>query len=77
MIRISFDTQSESQDIRHPEAWRPEAAAVLRQIARRIAGGEAMPLIILNREGRVLGKAREISYQPEPAGQSTARSPHK
>jgi hypothetical protein len=75
MIRISFDTHSDSQDSKHPEAWRREAAALLRDIAKRINAGEAMPLIILNREGRFLGKAREISYQPEPAQQSSAKPP--
>jgi hypothetical protein len=76
MIRISFDTQSDSQDIKHPEAWRREAATLLREIAKRITAGEAMPLILMNRDGKAVGKARELSYQPEPSRQLAARPPH-
>ncbi len=76
MIRISFDTQSDSQDITHPEAWRREAAALLRDIARRITAGEAMPLTLVNREGNNIGKARELSYHPEPPRQLAAKPPH-
>jgi hypothetical protein len=67
MIRISFDTRTDSDDPMHPEAWRREAAAVLREIARRIAGGETMPLTLLDSEGNSIGKARELSYRPESA----------
>lgn len=31
-----------------------------------------MPLILMDREGRFIGKARELSYQPEPDRQSAA-----
>jgi hypothetical protein len=75
MIRISFETQSDSQDVEHPEAWRQEAAAVLRSITKRISSGEAMPLILQNREGSIIGKARELSYQPEPVRQSAVKLP--
>lgn len=66
MIRISFETRTNSNDSKKPEAWRPEAAAVLREIARRIAAGEAMPLNLHDRKGNFIGRAREISYQPDP-----------
>lgn len=72
MIRISFDTRTDSEDPIAPNAWRREAAALLRGIAKRIAAGEAMPLILMDREGRFIGKARELSYQPEPDRQSAA-----
>ena len=75
MIRISFDTRTDSEDPKRPEAWRPEAAAVLRSIAKRITAGEAMPLILLNRDGNFIGKARELSYRPEPPRQSAAKLP--
>ena len=75
MIRISFETLTNSDDIEHPEAWRREASARLREIAKRIASGEAMPLILLNREGNFIGKAREISYRPEQPRQSATKSP--
>lgn len=67
MIRISFETTTNSEDPAHPEAWRKEAAALLREIANRITAGEAMPLILLSREGNVIGRARELSYRPDPA----------
>jgi hypothetical protein len=75
MIRISFDTRTDSEDAVAPNAWRREAATLLRQIAKRIAAGEAMPLILLNREGNYIGKARELSYRPEPFRQSAAKPP--
>lgn len=75
MIRISFETQTNSEDPVAPNAWRREASARLREIAKRIATGEAMPLILLNREGNFIGKAREISYRPEPPRQSATKSP--
>jgi hypothetical protein len=75
MIRISFDTRTDSEDPVAPNTWRREAATLLRQIAKRIAAGEAMPLSLLNRGGNYVGKARELSYRPEPVRQSTAK-PH-
>ena len=75
MIRISFDTLTDSQDPVAPNAWRRESATLLRQIAKRIAAGEPMPLILLNREGSYIGKARELSYRPEPVRQSAAKPP--
>jgi hypothetical protein len=72
MIRISFDTRTDSEDPVAPDAWRIEASDLLREIAQRIATGESMPLILMDREGRFLGRAREISYQPEPARQPAA-----
>ena len=66
MIRISFDTRTNSEDLHTPEAWRLEAATLLKQIATRIESGEAMPLRLLDSAGNLIGKAREISYQPEP-----------
>jgi hypothetical protein len=69
MIRISFDTRTDSDDPELPDAWRQEAAVMLREIAKRIAAGESMPLNLLDRDGHLIGKAREISYQPEPARQ--------
>jgi hypothetical protein len=75
MIRISFETRTDSEDPVAPNAWRREAAARLREIAKRIATGEAMPLILLGSDGNSFGKAREISYRPEPA-QSAAKPPH-
>lgn len=75
MIRISFETLTNSDDPEDPEAWRQEAAAVLRSIAKRISTGEAMPLILLNRDGSIIGKARELSYRPEPARHSPAKNP--
>jgi hypothetical protein len=55
MIRISFDTRTDSENDKHPEAWRPEAAARLREIAKRIAAGETMPLLLHDLEGNVIG----------------------
>lgn len=75
MIRISFDTRTNSEDAVDPDAWRIEASAMLRDIAQRIAAGEAMPLILRNRDGIIIGKARELSYQPEPARQSAVKPP--
>lgn len=75
MIRISFETRTDSEDPVAPNAWRREASARLREIAKRIATGEAMPLILLNSEGNFVGKAREISYRPEPPRQSATKSP--
>jgi hypothetical protein len=75
MIRISFETQTNSEDPVAPNAWRREASGRLREIAKRIATGEAMPLILMNREGNFIGKAREISYRPEPPRQSATKSP--
>jgi hypothetical protein len=75
MVRITFETQTNSEDPVAPNAWRREASARLREIAKRIATGEAMPLILLNREGDFIGKAREISYRPEPPRQSPTKSP--
>lgn len=66
MIRISFDTETNSEDLHTPEAWRSEASAMLKQIATRIENGEEMPLRLLDSAGNLIGKAREISYQPEP-----------
>ena len=76
MIRIAFDTQTDSDDPIHPEAWRLEAAAKLREIAKRIAAGEAMPLILFNPDGNIIGKARELSYRPEPPRQLATKLPH-
>jgi hypothetical protein len=73
MIRISFDTRTDSDDPVAPNAWRREAATLLLQIAKRIAAGEAMPLNLLNREGNLVGKARELSYRAEPARQTPPR----
>jgi hypothetical protein len=73
MIRISFETRTDSDDPKHPEAWRPEAAAVLRSIAKRISAGEAMPLSFLDCDGNNIGKARELSYRPEPPRQLAAK----
>lgn len=66
VIRISFDTRTNSNDSKKPEAWRQEAAAVLREIAKRISAGEAMPLNLQDRDGKLIGRAREISYLPDP-----------
>jgi hypothetical protein len=74
MIRISFETLTNSDNPEHPEAWRPEASAVLRSIAKRITAGEAMPLILLNRDGNIIGKARELSYRPEPPRNFSAQT---
>ena len=67
MIRISFETRTDSEDPARPEAWRTEAAAVLREIATRITAGEAMPLLLLDQEGSFIGRARELSYKPQPS----------
>ena len=75
MIRISFETRTNSEDHHRPNAWRREAAAKLREIAKRIAAGEAMPLVLFNPDGKIIGKARELSYQPEPARQSAVKLP--
>jgi hypothetical protein len=75
MIRISFDTRTDSEDPHHPDAWRREAAAKLREIAKRITAGEPMPLILFNRDGNIIGKARELSYRPEPARHSAVKLP--
>lgn len=66
MIRISFDTITNSEDPLAPDAWRSEASDILKQVATRIESGEAMPLRLLDSAGNLIGKAREISYQPEP-----------
>ncbi len=66
MIRISFETRTDSDDPLRPKAWRKEAAALLRQIAKRISAGETMPLNLYRSDGIRIGKAREISYKPEP-----------
>ena len=66
MIRISFDTITNSEDLLAPDAWRSEAATLLKQIASRIENGEAMPLQLIDRAGNLIGRVREISYQPEP-----------
>lgn len=73
MIRISFETRTDSEDSHRPDPWRYEDVARLREIANRIAAGEAMPLILLDRDGINIGRAREISYQPEPSRQSVAK----
>ena len=52
-----------------------EASARLREIAKRIETGETMPLILMDSEVRLVGKAREISYRPEPPRQSATKSP--
>lgn len=39
---------------------------MLKQIATRIENGEAMPLQLIGRAGNLIGRAREIYYQPEP-----------
>ncbi len=75
MIRISFYPRTDSEDPVAPNAWRREAAALLRQIAKRIAAGESMPLLLLDLEGNVIGKARELSYRPEPVRQSGSKPP--
>lgn len=62
----SFDTKANSEDLLAPDAWRSEASAMLKQIATRIENGEAMPLQLIGRAGNLIGRAREISYQPEP-----------
>lgn len=67
MIRISFNTRTDSEDLKRPEAWRSEASSVLRSIAKRISAGEAMPLILLNRDGNFIGKARELAAKPPPS----------
>lgn len=76
MIRIAFNTQTDSDDPIRPEAWRTEAAAVLRSIAKRISAGEPMPLSIVDRDGNQIGKARELSYRPEPPRQLATKPPH-
>ena len=76
MIRIAFDTQTDSDDPIHPQAWRLEAAAVLRSIAKRISAGEAMPLSLVDRGGNQISKARELSYRPEPPRQLATKLPH-
>jgi hypothetical protein len=76
MIRISFNTRTDSEDPKRPEAWRPEAATVLCSIAKRISAGEAMPLMLFDCRGNLIGKARELSYRPEPPRQSAAKPPH-
>jgi hypothetical protein len=75
MIRISFETRTDSEDPIAPNAWRREAAARLREIAKRIADDETMPLILLNYKGDFVGKAREISYRPEAPRQFTEKPP--
>jgi hypothetical protein len=75
MIRISFDTRTDSEDPVAPNAWRREAAAVLRSIAKRIAAGEKMPVLLHDLEGNVIGKARELSYHPEPVRQFAVKRP--
>ncbi|MEO8616463.1 MAG: hypothetical protein ABI600_15070, partial [Luteolibacter sp.] len=66
MIRISFETTTDSADPHHPEAWRKEAAAMLRKTATRIKSGEPMPLQLFDDTGVLSGKARELSYHPDP-----------
>jgi hypothetical protein len=66
MIRISFETTTDSTHPHHPEAWRKEAAAILRETAKRIKSGEPMPLLLLDRQGLLIGRVRELSYRPEP-----------
>lgn len=73
MIRISFSTQTDSEDPVAPNAWRREAATLLRSIAKRISAGEAMPLSLLDCDGNNIGKARELSYRPEPPRQLAAK----
>jgi hypothetical protein len=75
MIRISFSTQTDSEDPVAPNAWRREAATLLRSIAKRISAGETMPLMLLDGEGNLVGKARELSYRPEPPRQLAAKPP--
>jgi hypothetical protein len=75
MVRITFETRTNSEDPVAPNAWRREASARLREIAKRIETGETMPLILMDREGNFIGKAREISYRPEPPRQSATKSP--
>jgi hypothetical protein len=75
MIRISFDTLTDSEDPVAPNAWRREAATLLLQIAKRIAAGEAMPLLLHDLEGNFIGKARELSYHPEPVRQFAVKRP--
>lgn len=75
MIRISFETRTNSEDPHRPDAWRREAAAKLREIAKRITAGEPMPLILMDRDGNIIGKARELSYRPEPPRQLAANPP--
>lgn len=75
MIRIAFETRTNSEDPHRPDAWRRDAAAKLREIAKRIASGETMPLILFDRDGNIIGKARELSYRPEPARHSAASPP--
>lgn len=77
MIRISFETRTDSDDPKHPDAWRMEAAAMLRKIAKRISAGETMPLILYDNDGIGIGKAREISYKPEPPRHSALNAPHR
>ncbi len=74
MIRISFETRTNSEDPHCPNAWRREAAAKLREIANRITAGEAMPLILLDRDENIIGKARELSYRPEPPRNFSAQT---
>jgi hypothetical protein len=76
MIRIAFETRTNSEDPHRPDAWRREAAAKLREIAKRITAGEPMPLILFDRDGNFIGKARELSYRPEPPRQLATKPPH-
>ena len=75
MIRIAFETRTNSEDPHRPDAWRREAAAKLREIAKRITAGEPMPLIPFDRDGNYIGKARELSYHPEPVRQFAVKRP--
>ena len=65
MIRISFNTQHDALDPLYPEAWRTEAAAILRQIADKIDAGSPMPIQLADQNGNHIGQAREISYRPQ------------
>ena len=66
MIRISFETETDSCDPDKPGWWRMEAADILRHIADRIENGENMPIRLYDRIGNSIGMARELSYLPEP-----------
>lgn len=47
----------------------------LREIAKRISAGKTMPLMLLDGEGYLVGKARELSYRPETPRQRPTKPP--
>lgn len=74
-IRISFETRTDAEDSHRPDAWRQEAAARLCEIAKRIAAGKAIPLILVKLDGNLVGRAREVSYRPELPRKCAAEVP--